>query len=169
MAVNPVQFQRGLSMVDFRRRQGAEAQCHAALMTVRWPDGFICPKCGETHHFTFERDGLTYWQCSACRKQTSVLGRTIFGAAKPPLTKWFLGMPLLTRSKNNVSALALKRGLEVRYDMAWRLKHKLMQVMCEREALRPLSGMDDACLGGERPGGNRGRGSENKVSFAAAV
>jgi hypothetical protein len=25
---------------------GTEVQCHAALIEMRWPDGFVCPKCG---------------------------------------------------------------------------------------------------------------------------
>lgn len=52
------------------------------------------------------------------------------------------------------------------------LKHKLMQVMSEREASRQLDGrveIDDAYLGGELPGGKTGRGSQNKVAFIAAV
>lgn len=172
MGINKVQFQKGLSMAEFMERYGVEEKCHAALVALRWPDGFVCPYCGETHHCMFERNGLTYWQCSACRKQTTVLCGTIFEATKLPLAKWFLGMHLLTQSKNNVSALELKRHLGVRYRTAWLLKHKLMQVMCEREAPRQLAGrveVDDAYLGGERPGGKPGRGSENKVSFIAAV
>jgi hypothetical protein len=97
---------------------------------------------------------------------------TILQATKLPLTTWFLGMHLLTQAKNNVSALELKRHRGVRYKTAWLLKHKLMQVMSEREAARRLDGrveIDDAYLGGELPGGKRGRGSENKVSFLAAV
>ena len=97
---------------------------------------------------------------------------TIFEATKLPLTTWFLAMHLLTQAKNNVSALELKRHLGVRYKTAWLLKHKLMQVMSEREASRQLDArveIDDAYLGGELPGGKSGRGSENKVSFIAAV
>ncbi len=52
------------------------------------------------------------------------------------------------------------------------MKHKLMQVMYERETTTRFSGrveIDDAYLGGENPGGKVGRGSENKVPFIAAV
>lgn len=58
------------------------------------------------------------------------------------------------------------------YHTAWRIKHKIMQGMTEREAGRPLGGivtMDDAYLGGERNGGKAGRGSENKVPFVIAL
>lgn len=47
-----------------------------------------------------------------------------------------------------------------------------MEVMRRREDGRQLDGrleIDDAYLGGERSGGKTGRGSENKVSFVAAV
>ncbi len=80
-------------------------------------------------------------------------------------------MYLLTQAKNNVSALELMRHLGVCYRTAWLIKHKLIQVMAEREADRQLSGrveIDDAYLGGERSG-KRGRGSENKVAFVMAV
>jgi hypothetical protein len=81
-------------------------------------------------------------------------------------------MHLLTQAKNNVSALELRRHLGVCYKTAWLMKHKLMEVMRLREDARQLDGrveIDDAYLGGERPEGKRGRGSENKVAFIAAV
>ena len=46
MPINRVQFQKGLSMAEFFERYGSEAQCHAALVALRWPDGFVCPDCG---------------------------------------------------------------------------------------------------------------------------
>ena len=126
MGINKVQFQKGLSMAQFMERYGTEEKCHAAAVALRWPDGFVCPECGETQHCRFERKGLTYWQCSACREQTTVMCGTIFEATKLPLTTWFLAMHLLTQAKNNVSALELTRHLGVRYKTAWLLKHKLM-------------------------------------------
>ena len=53
------------------------------------------------------------------------------------------------------------------------MKHKLMRAMAAREAQKPkLEGrveIDDAYLGGERPGGKRGRGAAGKQPFVAAV
>lgn len=96
----------------------------------------------------------------------------MFEGSKLPLTTWFLAMHLLTGSKTNMAALELKRHLGVCYDTAWKLKHKIMQVMTEREEPRQLTGfvqIDDAYLGGERNGGKPGRGSENKQPFVVAV
>ena len=172
MGINKIQFQKGMSMAEFIEHYGTEEKCHAALVASRWPVGFVCPNCGGTHHSSFERKGLQYWQCSMCREQTTAICGTIFQATKLPLTRWFLGMHLLSQSKNSISALELKRHLGVRYKTAWLLKHKLMQVMTLREESRQLDGrveIDDAYLGGELPNGKRGRGSENKVPFIAAV
>ena len=77
-----------------------------------------------------------------------------------------------TQNKNNISVLEFKRLIGVSYRTAWRIKHKLMEVMFEREQTTRLSErieIDDAYLGGELPNGKAGRGSENKVPFIAAV
>lgn len=78
----------------------------------------------------------------------------------------------LTQSKNNVVALELMRLVGVCYRTAWRLKHKILEVMAERESERQLEGraeVDDAYFGGARSGGKQERRSENKVPFIAAV
>ena len=172
MAMNRVQFQPGLSMADFMARYGSDDSCEAALIESRWPKGFVCPSCGGGHSSSFRREGRLYFQCTGCRHQCSVISGTIFEATKLPLSRWFLAMHLLTQSKNNVAALELMRHLGVCYKTAWLMKHKLMEVMREREDSRQLEGrveIDDAYLGGERTGGKVGRGSENKVPFVAAV
>ena len=48
MPMNRIQFQPGLSMPEFFARYGTEAQCEAALVATRWPDGFRCPCCGNS-------------------------------------------------------------------------------------------------------------------------
>ena len=172
MAMNRVQFQRGLSMAEFMDQYGSDEQCEAALIASRWPQGFACPVCGGPASCSFRRQGRLYWQCASCRHQCSVISGTIFESTKLPLTRWFLAMHLLTQAKNNVSALELMRHLGVSYPTAWLVKHKLMEVMRLREDSRQLTGrveIDDAYLGGERSGGKTGRGSENKVPFIAAV
>jgi len=75
-------------------------------------------------------------------------------------------------SKTGLSALELKRQINVSYNTAWSMKQKIMQVMKERDGSQPLSGviqLDDVYWGGERHGGSRGRGSKNKHPLVAAV
>lgn len=172
MAMNQIQFQKGLNMGDFLKHFGTEAQCEAAVASSRWPNGFICPECAHTRHCIVFHGSCKTYQCNRCHAQTTLTSGTIFQSTRLPLTKWFQALYLLTQSKNNVSALELTRMLGICYRSAWRLKHKITQVMYEREDRRVLEGrieIDDAYLGGERSGGKVGRGSENKIPFIAAV
>jgi transposase-like protein len=171
MAQNRIQFQKSLSLPDFLHSYGTEAQCSQALERMRWPQGFVCPNCDSPRYGIVWHDKVKTFQCKSCHCQTTLTGGTIFHATKLPLTTWFQAMYFLTQTKNNVSALELTRLLGVCYRTAWRTKHKLMQVMCEREQATILSGrveVDDAYLGGKHPG-KAGRGSENKIPFVAAV
>jgi hypothetical protein len=140
MAINPVPFQQGLSMVEFMAQYGSEAKCYRALYRARWPKGFRCPACQHRSRSRFRRSRQIYYQCCACRHQTTLVSGTLFEATKLPLTTWFLALHLLTATKTNMSALELKRHLGVRYRTAWRLKHKVMQAMTEREETRQLAG-----------------------------
>ena len=68
--------------------------------------------------------------------------------------------------------MELRRQLGVSYPTGWKIKHKLMQAIQEREGQNHLQGIihvDDAYFGGEINGGKAGRGSENKVPFVAAI
>lgn len=173
MKMNRIQLQPGLSLNQFLAKYGEEQQCESAFESARWPEGFRCPKCGSGRHCSYRRgQRVKVYQCSDCRTQTTLTEGTIFHSSKLPLTTWFQAMFFLTQNKNNVSMLELRRLIGVSYRAAWRIKHKLMQVMYEREQSTILSGrveIDDAYLGGELPGGKAGRGSENKVPFIAAV
>jgi len=174
MPMNRVQFQPGLSMPAFLQQFGTELQCAAAVEQARWPSGFRCPQCGNSGHCVLNAGSGLHktFQCQACRHQTSLIAGTLFQSTHLPLTLWFLAIYLISEAKTGLSSLALKRTLGVSYPTAWRMHHKLMQAMAERETLYTLCGqvqVDDAYLGGERAGGKVGRGSENKVPFVAAV
>jgi transposase-like protein len=172
MSINRIQFQTGMSMPEFLKQFGSEEQCEVALEQSRWPQGFVCPCCGETGCSLFIVGSHKMFQCRACRHQTSLTAGTLFQSTKLPLTTWFLAIYLISQAKTGLSALALKRYLGVRYPTAWLIQHKLMAAMAERETLYTLTGpvqVDDAYLGGERSGGKAGRGSENKVPFVAAL
>ena len=171
MTMNRIQFQPDCrwpsSSSATEPRRSARRRCRR-----RAGPGLRLPglrRCG-AHELRARR--AAYWQCGACAHQCSLISGTIFEASKLPLTRWFLAMQLLTQSKNNVSALELRRQLGVSYRSAWLIKHKIMEAMRLREDRRELDGrveIDDAYLGGERSGGKTGRGSENKVPFVAAV
>lgn len=169
MPMNRIQFQSGLSLAEFLRDYGSEEQCEAAVVKARWPRGFVCDRCGD-QRYSPTHNGRRLWQCKGCGYQSSSIVGSVMEHTKLPLTTWFLAFYFLSQSKSGISALALKRHLGVSYPTAWLLRHKLMQVMFEREQASVLSGrieIDDAFLGGEQAG-RQGRGG-NKVPFVAAV
>lgn len=95
-------------------------------------------------------------------------GRYYFSWHEIANEKVVLAIYLLTQRKKGTSALQLSREIGVNYNTAWQIKHKLMQVMMERERGKQLSGrieVDDAYLGGEKAG-KRGRRLPNKVQAA---
>src|SRR6516164_6697910 len=111
MARNKVQFQKGLSEAQFASLYGTEDQCREAVMRWRWPSGFVCPVCGGKHHSLVKTRAL--YQCTACRRQTSLIAGTIFAATKVPLGTWFRAMYHLTQSKGGISSIELGRRLGV--------------------------------------------------------
>jgi len=170
MARNVVQFQKGLSETGFEQLYGTEEQCRTAVIASRWPNGFECPACGGCAYSEVKTRGL--FQCSTCRRQTSPIAGTIFASTHVPLRIWFRAAYHLTQSKQGISSIELGRRLGVTQTTAWKIKHKLKQVMMERDASKRLAGrveLDDSYLGGERSGGKRGRGALGKTPFVAAV
>ena len=162
---------KGLSEADFRR--GSAARCSAARCSfeLRWGKGWACPGCG--HGGYAELKGRAVYQCNRCKRQVGLTAGTVFHWTKLPLTTWFLAIYHLTQSKGGMSSVELARRLGTRQPTAWLMKHKLMAAMAARDAGKPkLEGrveVDDAYLGGARPGGKRGRGAAGKTPFVAAV
>ena len=170
MARNVVQFQKGLSEPAFEQEYGSEEQCRAIVVAARWPRGFECPACGDKQYSPVTTRNL--YQCSKCRRQTSPIAGTIFASTHLPLRLWFRAIYHLTQTKQGISSIELGRRLGVTQTTAWKIKHKLKQVMLERDATKRLTGrveIDDAYLGGERAGGKRGRGAPGKTPFVVAV
>jgi transposase-like protein len=162
---------QGLSEAAFRERFGTEEACRTALFGMRWREGLTCPACGGRGFC--ELKARKVFQCNRCKKQVRLTAGTVFQDTKLPLVTWFAAIYHLTQSKNGISSIELGRRLGVKQGTAWLMKHKLMRAMAEREAAKPkLEGrveIDDAYLGGERPGGKRGRGAAGKTPFVAAV
>ena len=136
MAQNKVQFQKGVSLPQFLSIYGTEEQCFDALFAWRWPSGFRCPECGCTKSCRLTARKLQ--QCNKCHHQASITAGTIFQSTKLPLRIWFLGIYFVTQDKKGISSLELKRCLGISYKAAWRMKHKLSQVMLERDEAKPL-------------------------------
>jgi transposase-like protein len=139
-------------LMDFEARFSTEAECRAYLMKLRWPQGFICPRCGGRRVWATERSLLV---CAACQYHASLTAGTIFQDTRKPLTLWLRVMWWVTTQKNGASALGLQRELGLKtYWTAWSWLHKLRRAMVRpgRDRLNGLIEVDETYWGGEEKG-----------------
>src|SRR5450756_312854 len=145
-----------------------DGKCLDYLDWLRWPDGFVCPRCGSDHGW---RAPDLRWRCAGCDRRVSVTAGTIFDKTRTPLTVWFAAAWLLVNSKTGVSATQLRREMGLgSVQTAWAMLHRYRTVMVRpgRDRLRGDVEVDESFLGGPEPG-VPGRGALGKVLFAAAV
>ena len=157
-----------ISSSELGRRFSGEQACRQYLFILRWPEGFICPRCtGGTSWLTSR--GL--WKCGACKYQVSVTAGTIFQDSHLPLTLWFRAMWYITSQKNGMSAQGLQRVLGLgSYETAWALLHKLRRAMIRpgRDRLRGTIAVDETYWGGNEEG-VVGRLTEEKAVIIVAA
>ena len=157
-----------MTLEEFENRFNTEEACRDYLFLLRWPNGFICPKCGNMKAWAVR---TVLFECSKCHYQTSVIAGTIFQDTRKPLTMWFRAIWWVTSQKNGTSTLGLQRILGLKsYQTAWTWLHKLRTAMLRpgRDKLSGYVELDETYL---VSGGNRkqGRGAEEKSLIAVAV
>ncbi len=131
------------SLIEFQDRFATESACAEYLFERRWPEGFVCPGCGEGRAWLLKTKAFTY-ECADCGRQTSVTAGTIMHASKLPLTIWFWAAFLMATHSNGISALQLQNQLGLgSYRTAWMLCAKLRRAMVN-PAREPLGGLVEA-------------------------
>jgi transposase-like protein len=124
------------------------------LESIRWPDGPVCPHCGESERkpYFLKNQKRRLWKCAACRKQFTVMVGTIFESSHIPLNKWLLAFYLLCSSKKGMSAHQLHRMLGVTYKSAWFMAHRIREAMTQAPFASRLTGtveVDETYIGGK--------------------
>ena len=156
------------TVMELEERFSTEEACRDYLIRLRWPTGFICPRCQAPGNWTATRGRLI---CRACRYQASVTAGTIFQDTRKPLRMWFRAAWHITSQKNGASAVSLQQELGLgSYMTAWTWLHKLRRAMVRpgRDRLRGTVEVDEAYWGGEEEDAN-GRLTEDKAVIAVAA
>lgn len=155
---------------EFIKRFLTEEQCREYLYRLRWPDGFICPKCeGAGKPWPI---GESLFKCASCGHQASVIAGTIFQDTRKPLRNWFTAIWWVTTQKNGASAAGLQQILGLgSYQTAWTWLHKIRTAMVNptRTKLSGTVEVDECYIGGVEHDGKRGRGTENKSIVVVGV
>lgn len=156
------------TLIEFENRFGTEEACRDYLFKLRWPEGFICPKCGNGKAWPARK---TLYECSGCGRQTSVTAGTIFQDTRKPLRLWFRTMWWVTSQKTGASAKGLQAVLGLgSYQTAWVWLHKLRRAMVRpgREKLSGIVEVDETYLGATEKG-MFGRKTEKKSTIVVAA
>ena len=137
------------NVIELEQRFCTENACRTYLMQLRWPDGFICPRCGEqTGSWNSTRGRMI---CTGCRYHASVTAGTIFERTQKPLSLWFRAVWHVTCQKNGASAVSLQQTLGLgSYLTAWTWLHKLRRAMVRpgRDLLNGRVEVDEIFVGG---------------------
>ena len=156
------------TLLELEASFATEDQCRAYLAALRWPDGFVCPRCGGRKAWPAQRGRLI---CTACRHQATVTAGTIFQDSHLPLRLWWRALWQITSQKNGASALGLQRVLGLgSYQTAWTLRHQLRRARVRpgREQLTGRVEVDETLVGGVTPG-QKGRGIPSKALVVIAA
>ena len=136
------------TVVELDRLFPDEGACRAYLARLRWPEGFVCPRCQGQDSWQASRGR---WVCRSCRYQGTVTAGTIFQDTRLPLRLWFHAVWQILSQKNGASAASVRRSLGLRsYKTAWTWLHKLRRAMVlpGRVALSGQVEVDETHLGG---------------------
>ncbi|MFN3350804.1 IS1595 family transposase [Pseudorhodoplanes sp.] len=110
------------------------------LQTILWPEGPICPHCGVVNHaYATKKPGVFRCAEAECRKDFTVTMRTVMERSKIALHKWLQAFHLMCSSKKGISAHQLHRTLDIGYEAAWFMCHRIREAMRDG-GLAPLGG-----------------------------
>jgi len=156
------------SYAELRAWFDEDWKCLDYLDWLRWPEGFVCPRCA---HVGGWRGSDRRWRCAGCDRRVSATAGTIFDNTRTPLTIWFSVAWQMTSSKIGVSAVHVQREMGLgSYQTAWAMVHRYRSVMVRpgRDRLTGDVEVDESYLGGPESG-VVGRGALGKVLLAGAV
>ena len=115
-------------------------EARKALEAILWPDGPVCPHCGVVNHaYATKRPGVYRCAEKECRKDFTVTMKTVMERSKIALHKWLQAFHLMCSSKKGVSAHQLHRTLDITYEAAWFMAHRIREAM-RAGGLAPLGG-----------------------------
>jgi hypothetical protein len=147
------------------------------LKAYREREGVYCKTCCDySKHYWFSTK--KFFECSKCRRRTSLKAGTVMEASNLSLHTWFTAFLLMSATKKGFSCLEFQRQLGLkRYETAFKLMHKIRFVMGKRDSSYMLKGMveyDEAyvekAISAElKKQLKRGKGSQRQAIVAIAA
>jgi transposase-like protein len=120
-----------------------EAEAYKWVEAQLWPDGPVCPRCGQLDRSTKLKGKSTrigVYKCKDCRKPFTVKVGTIFEDSHIPMRMWLQAIALLTASKKGISSNQLHRMMGITLKSAWFMSHRIREAMRSGELAPPMGG-----------------------------
>lgn len=118
-----------------------ESPCAAFFTHLKWPQGFVCPRCNHSRASLINTRRLPLHQCSACGYQASLTAGTVMEGSRTSLRKWLTALWLVSRTDRGINAVQLQSIIQVTYKTAWLILHKIRAAISHSDATRPLPGI----------------------------
>lgn len=164
-----------LSDPRFHNEEAAYAYVEAWL----WPDGPVCPHCGNCDPKRIGRlQGKTtrigLRKCYECKRPFTVKIGSIFEDSHAPMHLWLQAIHMMVSSKKGISTRQLQRTLNVGMKTAWFMGMRIREAMKDG-GMPPLGGegstieIDETYVGGKahnRHQHQRGRGRGREIPNA---
>ena len=136
-----------------------------------WPDGRVCPRCGNKYTCVFRHACMPYY-CSECDKRFSVKNGTVMEHSRIGYQNWAVAIYLHATRPKGISSIQLGRDLKISQSSAWFLQRRL------REGWRTLAGLDlmagpvevdEAYLGGREKNKHADKNGRTKKTAVVGI
>lgn len=126
-----------MDLQEITKKFGTEEQCRDYIYSIRWKDGYRCPRCGSTEAW---KTGEMKYKCQKCGHKASVTAGTVFGDSHIPLPTWFKAIWYVSADPTGITADKLQKEFSLGSNRtALSMLHKIKQAMI-RTTLDKLSG-----------------------------
>lgn len=157
-----------LTLFEFQQQFPDDNACYDYLAKLKWPNGFVCEKCGHDHHCKGKLERTR--QCTSCGYQATPTSNTLFHKVKFPILKAFYIVYFVATNKQGISSTELARKLSLRQKTCWGFRQKVMKAMVSSRK-HPLTGSVevDETMVGQQEEGVIGRKKGNKKLVVVAL
>lgn len=129
-------FNKEVSEEAINELFASDEKCLEFLADLKWANGFICRKCGNTN-FCAGKSPYSR-RCTKCKSEESATSGTIFHNCKFPIHKAFIIAYNVCKGKEDVSTYEFARRLALRQMTCWNFKTKIQTALKSIDSLTDI-------------------------------
>ena len=114
----------------------SDEKCFEFLAVLKWSEGFICRKCGNTNYCPGKASYSR--RCTRCKTEESPTAGTIFHNCKFPVSKAFYIAYNVCKGKEEISTYEFARRLSLRQMTCWNFKTKIQLALQQMDSLSSI-------------------------------